>query len=161
MAKSKLTDELQADIVALLELGATNADVCASVGISEDTFYRWLREGNEAQNGKKSEFSEAITRAQATARLDAIETLKKALQPTQQKQVTVDEFSETRLNSKGEPYTYTRKKTRQQVSEVPGDWRAAVEYLKRRDKANWTERTEYTGEDGNAIEINVTYDRND
>jgi hypothetical protein len=76
--------------------------------------------------------------------MDAIEALKAALTASHAKQVTVDEFSETRLNSKGEPYTYTRKKTRQQVNEVPADWRAAVEYLKRRDRSHWSERIDTT-----------------
>ena len=33
-----------------------------------------------------------------------------------------------------------------------GDWRAAMEYLSRRDRDNWSKRTEVTGADGGPIE---------
>lgn len=144
MARSKLDDAMHNRIVELLEMGATDTDVCEAVGISRETFYAWLREGEEAAKGKKADFSDAVARARSTARLDAIETLKRALDTSQQKNVTVEEFSETRLNSEGKPYTYTRKKTRQQVSETPGDWRAAIEYLKRRDNNHWSDKIDVT-----------------
>ena len=38
-----------------------------------------------------------------------------------------------------------------------GDWRAAMEYLKRRDRDNWSERQEITGADGSELEIKLTW----
>ncbi len=58
--KSKLTPELQQEIVDNLTLGCTVRDVCELAGLVESTFYRWCEE--------KKEFSEAVTQAQAKAR---------------------------------------------------------------------------------------------
>lgn len=38
----------------------------------------------------------------------------------------------------------------------PEEWRANVEYLKRRFRDRWSERTELTGADGRPVEMSVT-----
>lgn len=43
MAKTKLTYELIETMAELKGKGLSNKDVCAAVGISEQTLYRWLR----------------------------------------------------------------------------------------------------------------------
>lgn len=61
------------------------------------------------------------------------------MKPQPTKAVEETTFTETRLNRKGEPYTYTRSTVTKRVSELAPDWRASEAYLKRRDPENWAE----------------------
>ncbi len=63
--KTKLTPALQATFVQALSVGATHKLACEYAGITQETFYAWLR---LALKGKApySAFSEAITRAQGS-----------------------------------------------------------------------------------------------
>lgn len=80
--KLKLTDDLHRKVIAAIEVGAPYRDVCASLGISESTLYRWLQEGEAAHavhedapagyretaaTRRKREFWEGVTRARAAA----------------------------------------------------------------------------------------------
>jgi transposase len=133
--KSKYTPELVKQITDVLAGGATIRDACAHVGISEETYFQWV---------KKPEFSEATTYAQQQARLSAVLAIKQAVRGVQQTSHTTESFTETRtrLNKKGEvvPYDYKRTATKQTVTNLAPDWRAAIEYLKRRDPEHWSER---------------------
>lgn len=129
--KSKYTDDLVGEIVKLLEDGNTDTDTCALVGISKETFYNWLE--------AKSEFVDVVTRARGIARQRAVEAYRAAMQDSQTKSAKTTEFTETRLNKKGEPYTYKRTTIEKSVTENAPDWRAAESYLKRRDPENWAE----------------------
>ena len=42
MAKPKITQELVDKAAELKRSGLTNRDICAALGITEQTFYRWL-----------------------------------------------------------------------------------------------------------------------
>lgn len=180
MARSPLLlsqPDLGPRINALLARGVTVADACESVGITEQSYYGWMARGRaeakerdrEAEKSsslsKKSrarrereqpffEFFEASTRAIAEARIRAVETIRSALEPYEEESTSVEQFTETRLDKAGRPYTYTRKRVRKTTTKRPGDWRAALEYLKRRDPENWTEQTNITGNGpGGAIPI--------
>lgn len=66
--RSKQTE----DMVALIERSLLNHNsikhTCGMVGISQDTFFRWMRESEAAgPNSKKRKFSERIKRAQASS----------------------------------------------------------------------------------------------
>lgn len=140
MRQSKLTAKRKEQIIALLSKGATDKDVCAAVGISETAFYQWLKDGREGKTPTKVEFLEAVTRARAEARLVAVESVRLGMLPSQ---ITVDATEtvrETRLNKHGQPYTYERTESKRQITHQPGDWRAGIEYLKRRDPEHWSER---------------------
>jgi transposase-like protein len=98
--KTVFTPENQQRIIDALEIGATLRDATLSAGISEATFYEWLKRGREAtRKNEFSEFLEKVEAAQATCRLNFTAVLAK--------------------------------------SANDGDWRAALEYLKRRDRNNW------------------------
>lgn len=138
---TKLDAKLQRQIVKALKTGATIADVCRHVGIHRDTFYEWLKRG-EAGEAPYSDFSDAVTRAQEAAKMAAIGTLRTAMSPWTQTEKTVETFTETRFRRNGEPYEYKRMKTVETKRRMQGDWRAAVEYLKRRYKDEWGDRLE-------------------
>jgi len=44
-----------------------------------------------------------------------------------------------------------------EVNAPDGDWKAALEVLKRRRRNEWSDRTEVTGKDGGDISINVNW----
>jgi hypothetical protein len=44
-----------------------------------------------------------------------------------------------------------------EVNNQDGDWKSALEVLKRRRRNDWSERTEVTGKDGGAITIDVNW----
>lgn len=64
---TKLTPELQEDIVKYLRLGNYVETVCAIVGINKTTFYDWMRQGARAKRStnKMAQFSHAIKAAMA------------------------------------------------------------------------------------------------
>ena len=65
---SKLTDELQDEIVSYLKTGNYVETVCALVGISKSTFYSWLNKGkNSTRSNEYSRFADAVEHAQAWA----------------------------------------------------------------------------------------------
>lgn len=138
--QSKLTSKRKEQIIELLSKGATDKDVCAVVGIDESTFYNWLKDGREKKSQSKIEFLEAVSRARAEARLVAINSLRLGMLPSQVVVDATETVRETRLNSKGQPYSYERTETRRQITQQPGDWRAGESFLKRRDPEHWSER---------------------
>lgn len=167
--KSKLTPTLQQEIVDNLTLGCTVRDCCELAGINTDTFYDWMN--------KKSDFSDAVTQAQAKARRAAVMAIRINLAETKSKTAETVIFEETRLrwvaikNEAGQvigkeqqPYTYRKTTVTNREAQTPPDWRAGVEYLKRRDNRNWSDKITITIEDLRQQAINdiragvLTYD---
>lgn len=142
---TKLNPELQRKIVERLKSGATVQATCDTVGISKQNFYNWLNRGEAAKTGLYFDFFDAVTRAQAQGLVTAAECFYNGTQPSQTKSVMTETVEETRLrkvkDADGkmveEPYTYKRTITRKTTTHMPGDWRAAMEYLARRDPENW------------------------
>ncbi len=107
MARStKLTPELQAQIVKDVSNGVTFRDAALSAGISERTFYYWIEEGRNAKTGDLFQFLQSIRSAEAEAR---------------------------------RKYTLVIAK-----ASMDGDWRAALEYLKRHDRPTWGDNLDVT-----------------
>lgn len=48
--KSKLTKQFINDATALKRRGTNNHDICAALGITETTFYRWIDAGGKTEN---------------------------------------------------------------------------------------------------------------
>lgn len=129
--RSKLTPETIRTLEQLLSDGNTDKDACAAAGIHPATFYDWLKQGEQATRGKYSEFSDAVTRARATARQRAVAAIRHALVGFERKETYTE-----RIERDGKVFEKTSIKT---IQEAP-DWRAAVEYLKRRDPEHWSEK---------------------
>lgn len=136
---TKLNKTVQANIVKLLKSGVSITDTCTHVGIHVDTFYDWLKRGEAGEAGF-SAFSEAVTRAKANAKVVAIDTIHNAALPTTTRTRKIHRVTETRENIYGKPYEYKLVDENEYVTEAPGDWRAAVEYLKRRYPDEWSEK---------------------
>jgi transposase len=82
---SKLTDELQAEIVDHLKTGNYIETVCALVGISKSTFYSWLNKGKTStRTNKYSRFAYAVERAQAWAEARLVALISKQAEKTWQ-----------------------------------------------------------------------------
>lgn len=167
--QSKLNDKLQKRIVALIGKGNTDQYTCDAVNISTSAFYEWLAIGNaiidDKPHSRKPEtgedqkrfvdFVDAITRARAKANMRAVDAFRSGLLPSTVKEITTEEYSETRVTAEGKSYEYKTKHTRTTVRTSPPEWRAGVQWLARRDKENWSERIEATGKDGGAIDVEV------
>lgn len=78
--KSKLTPELIELTAELIRVGNYYKHVAQYLNISEETFYRWLREGEKAKNGLKRQFYEAVKRAEAEAIARNLALIQKAAQ---------------------------------------------------------------------------------
>jgi len=143
---SKYEPDTVAEIIKLLSEGCIVENVCAKTGIGVSTFYDWIIE--------YPEFSEKVTRAKADALVGAVQSLRTAMLPHDVTSKTVKMFKETRLR-KARVNIGTEAKPKYAISEVPYeytkpeqgqtvtnefDWRAALEFLRRRDPDNWTER---------------------
>jgi len=170
--QTKLDSKLQTRICGLLSKCVTVTDACGVVGIHKSTYYAWLaRAEAEAQRLETEpegtepypdetpflEFLDAVTRAEAKAKEVAAKTIHNAMLPYDVKESKTETFTETRLSKNGEPYEYKKQTDSEVTRSYPGDWRAAVEYLKRRDADQWSERQEISGKDGGAIPIRVEY----
>ncbi len=87
--KLKLTKELIKEFEDLIKTGQYANTVCDYLNISEESFYRWIREGNpdinenidersEEDHELKTEFYEAIKRAKAQAEIRNVSVIQKA-----------------------------------------------------------------------------------
>ena len=63
--RSKFTVPIKTALLAQLKLGATYRIACASVGITEKTFYRWISKGKEQKTGQYSVFVDDVMQANA------------------------------------------------------------------------------------------------
>lgn len=123
-AKSKYDTHIKANfnkITDMLYNGLTNKEICKNIKITQDTFYRYLREHPELKeiinNGKKIQ----------------IEVVENALFKNALGQ-TITETQET-FNKKGELI-----RTVKTTKELPPNTSAIIFYLKNRAGAKWKDR---------------------
>ncbi len=74
---TKLTPELQLEIVRNLEHGAYQETAAAAAGVHADTFRLWLREGKKRPNSVYAKFLMAVDQAVAKAQLADLEAISK------------------------------------------------------------------------------------
>lgn len=98
----------------LLEYGGTLKDFCVSMGISDDTYYRWT----DAQGKSyKSEFCEAIKRGQEAYKATLVLTSEKSLLSLIKGAETVNERTEYLPDAQGKPVITKHIKTK--TTEAP------------------------------------------
>ena len=77
-AKSKLTRALVEQIVELKRDGLCDADIIAAIGVHQATFYRWLKEGEDAKSGVKRALYEDLKKAESEYKRRLLTTIKGA-----------------------------------------------------------------------------------
>ena len=159
--ESKLTPELIDSICDDLRMGLTDKMACERNDLDESTFYKWLRAGKAIEAGTVSrdvprtdetkelitQFVQQVTRARADSLAGAVAVFRGGFYANQTIEETDESFSETRFRKnpetgKDEPYLYQRTTKRTKVIHTPGDWRAGMEWLQRRDKQHFANRQE-------------------
>lgn len=113
-------------LLTALKAGHYVDEACSYAPISEQTYYRWLREGDNIQ--RKAEQGTALTDEEQAIR-ELCEAIKKAEVSGQNAALDV-----IREAIKG------------------GTWQAAAWFMERRNK-KWSNRTQITGDDGGPIEV--------
>lgn len=81
---TSLTPEVQAAIVADVEAGVKFEDAALANGIAEKTLYAWVARGNEKGEEPYRGFSQALTRARATAKANALRNVRAGMLPSKE-----------------------------------------------------------------------------
>ena len=74
---TKLTPEMSQQIETALQSHVSIKATCDLVGLSEDCFYRWMREGEAASAGPKRKFYEMVKKARAMSRVVLVNQISK------------------------------------------------------------------------------------
>ena len=69
--RAKLTPELQHQILSFVRAGSYDWIAAEAAGISKTTFYRWMRQGEDAGSGIYHDFRQEVRQARAQARVAA------------------------------------------------------------------------------------------
>ncbi len=77
-APSKLTPEIQEQIVKAISIGAYIETAAAYAGITKDTLYKWLKRGAKQRSGPYKNFSDAVGKAIAVAEMRDVQRIDKA-----------------------------------------------------------------------------------
>lgn len=77
--KTSLNPDIHRQLKEVVSVGVPIIDACAYVGITERTFYNWMRRGEQSKDGVFFQFFQDITRARVTARVGAVTTIRKSI----------------------------------------------------------------------------------
>lgn len=147
---TKLTKEVQERICTALRAGNTRLTAAQWGGISEATFYNWLDKGRNPETTTRGkikaafqpflEFLEAVTRAETEAQVRNVAVLQKAASGHQHEKTTTKTVKKVvGTTDDGKPIMATETTTTSSRW-TEYDWRAALEWLKRRDPKQWGDR---------------------
>lgn len=75
--RTKLTEELIEQVRKTLALHNSNKTACELVGISEDCFYRWIREAEDGKRGLTRKFYEAVKSAKGQSKVILMNSIAK------------------------------------------------------------------------------------
>ena len=78
MRKTKLTYDLVAQCVELKRDGLCDADIIAAIGVHPSTFYRWLKDGENAKSGVKRALYDELKKAESEYKRCLLTTIKGA-----------------------------------------------------------------------------------
>ena len=144
--KSKLTPELMEKVFEVLRLGTPDGIVCGFVGISRESFYSWLKQG---ESGKKpySDFLDGYNKAKESCIVGDLATISRAARGT-----TVT-FPATVIRHPDGRIEERPGRTEQR----PGDWRAAAWRLERKAAKDFAVQVQlrHAGEDGGPVKVQV------
>ena len=82
--KTKLTSELQTKICDIVSTGNYIETACQACGLTKQTYFNWLKWGEEGKIGINFDFFDAVKKAEAQAENELVETIKKASRTTWQ-----------------------------------------------------------------------------
>ncbi len=156
---TKLNPDLQEQIVTRLTAGATIKATCDSVGLGVSTFELWCAIGSAVIAGEKHDrmprkvkarepyvrFAEETTRARSDGLIHAAISFRAGMNPSKTITEHTETVTETRLRTiksddgytEQVPYQHVKETNKDIITNHPGDWRAAMEYLARRDPDEW------------------------
>ena len=77
-AKVKFTRKLVDQIVELKRDGLCDADIIAAIGVNQSTFYRWLKDGENAKSGVKRALYTELKKAESEYKRSLLTTIKSA-----------------------------------------------------------------------------------
>lgn len=78
MRKTKLTRQIVDQAVELKRDGLVDADIIAALGVHPSTFYRWLKDGEEAKSGLKRALCDELKKAESEYKRTLLTTIKSA-----------------------------------------------------------------------------------
>lgn len=157
---TKFNPEKAKLIVERLRAGGTRKDAAESVGIWYNTFLTWLEKGAKQKDGEFHEFYEAVTQAEAEAALRFTAIIAKAANGYDAGEVTRTVKTVFRVKRTRHPNGLVveepvalQEVTETTVSKREFDWRAALEWSKRRRPEDWSEKIkqEHSGPDGGPL----------
>lgn len=141
--------EVAPKILAALEQGMSNRDAIKSVGLTEETFYKWLRE--------KTEFSEAVHKAKAIGDQIAINDVERSLlelaKGFEYEEVRTE--YESKLNDKTGQYEPTIKKQVRTKKRVVASTEAIKFYLTNKAPDDWKNRIEQNNTGNLATDLRI------
>lgn len=143
----------------LIGIGCTIDVTCDAIDITRRTFYNWKIESQRLNDLADASprilvtlddvpmlrFLPIITQANARAMALAVNAVHSAILGERRVYEEPYTYTETRLrkakNGEEIPYLYQETRFRQVENVTPPDWRAGIEFLKRRDPATWNPPT--------------------
>lgn len=134
----KINDDRSLKIVSAIRDGNTRATAAALAGISTRTLYDWMQRGKpddetgEYPDDDYGKLHASVLVADAECERDLVASIRTA--------------SLVRRDSEG--------------NAIPGDWKAALEFLQRKNPGEWgrvdRSKVELTGKDGGAVAVDVS-----
>jgi transposase len=120
---SRLTPELQAEIVRRVAAGNYPAVAAVSAGISASTFYAWMARGKKERSGPFRDFLRAVRKAESDAEVQNIAIIRQVMKG----------------GAVTERKTITRKDGSTETVEkfARADWAAAMTHAERRWPDRW------------------------
>lgn len=145
----KLTKELIAELEDILASGVYVETAAAKVGISKDTFYRWLRDAKKPKSSKLlRKLSDAVSYASAMADyndLSVIDLHAHGASAVYEHEVVKDKDGTVCRDKDGLPIMQiARDRTGNPIvrfAEIKSDWKAAAWKLERRSPNRWRRRS--------------------